>query len=263
MATADPVYNPPVTGGFPLSQSLSGFAVTGLIENSSDTANSHAELRLKAGGSSGGDPRIVFEVPGGTSSSFGVDNDNSDLITLITGTALNNTSPGLRFNSALGTFALGTSAPSVSSAFPLWIRQSLAGNFTFIISNDNTSNSARVFVSAPNTTDGISLRQYGTGEVTTLAGVAMAGNSGITSTKTTVVGTTAAGAPLVLMANNTETARIDDATGRLRFASASITANGSGAVTAPGAIGPAAISVQAWLTVQDSAGNTRYIPLYG
>lgn len=68
---------------------------------------------------------------------------------------------------------------------------------------------------------------------------------------------------LVFGTNNAEALRIDNATNRLKFTASSITANGAGAVTAPGAIGPAPIAVQEWLTVKNAAGTTRYIPLYG
>lgn len=67
---------------------------------------------------------------------------------------------------------------------------------------------------------------------------------------------------LELFTNNTEALRIGTDQ-KIQFASASITANGSGVVTAPGSIGPSAISVQEWLTVKNSGGTTRYVPLYG
>lgn len=68
--------------------------------------------------------------------------------------------------------------------------------------------------------------------------------------------------PLIFAVNGSEGFRLAT-NGRIQFAAAGITANGSGAVTAPGAIGPAAISVQEWATVQNASGTTRYIPLYG
>jgi hypothetical protein len=74
---------------------------------------------------------------------------------------------------------------------------------------------------------------------------------------------TAGATDLLIVTNGVLALTVDNATSRVKIAAAGITANGSGAVTAPGSIGPSAIAVQAWWTVKDSAGNTRYVPLYG
>lgn len=95
------------------------------------------------------------------------------------------------------------------------------------------------------------------GVASTFAVLVSTGTSGPTG-----IGTSGA-ADMFFATNSAETFRIDNATNRLKFASTSITANGSGAVTAPGSIGPSAISVQEWLTVKNASGTTRYVPLYG
>lgn len=108
------------------------------------------------------------------------------------------------------------------------------------------------------------IQVFGGSAVGNLFGFAKASNVYVTSGpfSAMTVGTVNA-TDLVLGTNSAEAVRIDNATNRLKFPAASITANGSGVVTAPGSIGPSAISVQEWLTVKNAAGTTRYVPLYG
>ncbi len=59
------------------------------ITNTDNTnAASHAHLQLGTGGSSGGDPRIQFQVSGGEVVTIGLDNTASDNFTISDGTAL-------------------------------------------------------------------------------------------------------------------------------------------------------------------------------
>jgi len=66
------------------SQSNSGNAVFVPISNTSNTANSHAQLLLAVGGTSGGDPKIVMQG-GATSWGLGSDTSATNLFTICTG----------------------------------------------------------------------------------------------------------------------------------------------------------------------------------
>jgi len=71
------------TGNHSLTRSAVGSSVTATIENTDNTNGaSHARLSLLAGGTAGGDPFILFSVPGGANYSIGADNSASgDMLT--------------------------------------------------------------------------------------------------------------------------------------------------------------------------------------
>jgi len=68
---------------------------------------------------------------------------------------------------------------------------------------------------------------------------------------------------MVLKTNNTEVVRMLTA-GNVKFSNAANFSANGGVATVLGSIGPAGASttVQTWLTIKDSGGNTRYIPCF-
>jgi hypothetical protein len=93
----------------------------------------------------------------------------------------------------------------------------------------------------------------------TSAGAALLFDGGIGAG---VVGTTTAHDQVFVVAG-TEGFRLDQTSKQMKFPATSITANGSGAITAPGSIAPVAVSVQEWLTFKNAAGATRYMQMWG
>lgn len=131
------------------------------------------------------------------------------------------------------------------------------------INSNNNAGSAQLYTTAGSTV--VSGIAYGSTAAGTTAGVTNAGSAviALSPVSNAAVVLTLNAFDLVFGTANAESYRVDNATNRLKFPAASITANGAGAVTAPGSIGPSAIAVQEWLTVKNAGGATRYIALYG
>jgi hypothetical protein len=133
------------------------------------------------------------------------------------------------------------------------------------LSSNNNNGTADVLLTTNGATARGVLSVYGSGSAANQFGMSLASSVAllsISSTAPLVIGTIV-NADVIFGANNVEAFRIDKTVKRIKFAAAGITANGSGVVTAPGSIGPAAIAVQEWATVQNAGGTLRYIPLYG
>lgn len=67
-----------VVGDILAAKSSSGADVTGFISNTSNTASSNAVVNINVAGTSAGDPKTSWIVPGGQTWSAGVDNSASD-----------------------------------------------------------------------------------------------------------------------------------------------------------------------------------------
>jgi hypothetical protein len=78
----------PFTGDFTFQSTSSGDTEILRVTNTSNTASSQAQLRLDVAGTSAGDSFATFEISGGTSWAFGVDNSDSDRLKISRSTTL-------------------------------------------------------------------------------------------------------------------------------------------------------------------------------
>lgn len=77
------------TLGWEINDSNAGLVVFGIVKNTDNTnVNSHAQINLTAGGTSGGDPKLLYQIVGGTSWVTGTDNSDSDKFKVCIGTVL-------------------------------------------------------------------------------------------------------------------------------------------------------------------------------
>ena len=79
MATNNSINNTVYENDFSVNRSTAGTAVESSVEHSDNSnTGSHARLLAQAGGTSGGDPFVRFNISGAQDYSFGIDNTDSD-----------------------------------------------------------------------------------------------------------------------------------------------------------------------------------------
>jgi hypothetical protein len=148
--------------------SESGGTVVNGVSNTSNTASSHAEQKATVAGTSGGNPSCLLEITGGTSYRMLVDNADSDVWKVVSGTSHPAVgAAGFAYNAATTSFAVGSS-PSVSGE----------SSFLQVLGNANVfinawAHNASVFGRAgffATTTGGpeVKLRSYGSAAGATL-----------------------------------------------------------------------------------------------
>lgn len=84
-AGADPAFGSSANAHFTFGGANSGATRFFNVENTSNTANSSARIKVEVGGSSAGDPFIQFEVDGATAMTMGLDNNDSDALKIDAG----------------------------------------------------------------------------------------------------------------------------------------------------------------------------------
>lgn len=235
--------------------SVSGSALTLALSNTSNTALSHTDITLTPGGTSGG--RVSMRFLGGASE-WAIYRNASSATMVLCHDVTNArdrilvTSTGIGFsNSPSAHYHFHRTVGSGSNSTNFQIDTDLGNGMSELLLR-NTSASESLWAIAHGATDGTS--RFGSSN----AGFAELASS----TAGLKLGTRTAH-QLIIGTNDVECFRLTSSDQRIQFASGSIVANGSGAVTAPGSIGPSAISVQQWLAVYNSSGTLRYIPLYG
>jgi hypothetical protein len=108
------------------SASSNAGTVSAVIENSHNAStSSHATLHAKAGGTSGGNPSVLLEVPSGTSYRMLVDNADSDVWKLVDGTSHPAAgAAGIAYSASIGAMAVGGLPASIG----LDVRYQAIGN---------------------------------------------------------------------------------------------------------------------------------------
>lgn len=170
-------------------QGGSGAANYWYVQNSNNTASSHAYVYVAVGGTSGGDPGFAWLVPGGTSWIAGPDNSDNDTWKLCTGSAIGTnslfevTSDGDVFITG-GTLDLTDSGSGVSRV-----------GLDITASGTGGTNGTGIIISASTgsgTATGISLSS--TGGTSTAIGMTMSvGNTGAATATAISITTTATG----------------------------------------------------------------------
>jgi hypothetical protein len=111
------------SGLFTVTKSVSGAAVTGKIENSNNAStSSHAVVHAAVGGTSGGNPGLLMDIPSGTSWRLFNQNDDSDIVKLQASTSYPAAGAATFAWDSSGRFSLGRT--------PLASRQ--GGNFPLL-----------------------------------------------------------------------------------------------------------------------------------
>jgi hypothetical protein len=111
-----------------------------LVKNSHNAStSSHAELRTAVGGTSGGNPSLLLEVPSGTSYRWLVDNADSDMLKLVSGTSMPSVgAAALAYNASNGFWAIGGSPTAATGEEDLFqLIRSSSGFANISTANNN------------------------------------------------------------------------------------------------------------------------------
>jgi hypothetical protein len=241
-----------------VTRSADGVAVTMKVQNTSNTANSHSDLIIQHGGTSGGRAGIRFL--GGTREWALTRNAGSNYVLLQDLTAVRD-----RWSINDTLMGFGHSSPTAHFHF---VRPPGGGNNTNIqYDNDQAAGVAECLYR--HTASNVDLFMSVNGAST---GASRFGSSSQSFAEITSGGSGSAGLllgtrtsdPLVVGTNDTEAFRVTSSDQRLQFAAGSVVANGTGTVTRGNvAPGTTARSVVEWLAVYNTGGTLRYIELYG
>lgn len=149
---------------FTFGRSLSGGDIVARSENSNNASTTaHATISAKVGGTSGGNPSTLWEIPSGTSYRALVDNADGDVWKLVSGTAHPAAGvAGLSFSGALGFFAVG--AKAVDPGEHSVIQGHGSGNaFTNVWANNTSPTGRSGFYATSNSGPNVTLKSYASG----------------------------------------------------------------------------------------------------
>lgn len=211
------------TNDLTVVDSESGGTVGAKVSNTSNTASSHAEMRLTVGGTSGGAPSVFFEVTGGTSTRILVDNADGDMVKFVSGAgypAAN--AAGLAWNPANNFLCIGRTplGSRQGSNFPLiQANGSQAGDGITISTTNNSTTGYSGFTGEANSGGTFKFIGYG-GSAAGTGLRAFAGSTIITSTETIQVYTSAA-KEIVFGTSTTERMSLDT-TGNVLIGTAAV-----------------------------------------